>query len=117
MTARPKDEEVWLRKSISTNQLGGCFSNGKPLPFGSRLQILSMSLSGYRPCDISRKLLVSHGCVSKILTKYHKTGSILPGTIGSCWQPLLVDRIHILLNRWKQTESVDSVGDSQNIGV
>src|SRR5690625_4785578 len=76
MTARPKDEEVWLRKSISTNQLGGCFSNGKPLPFGSRLQILSMSLNGYRPCDISRKLLVSHGCVSKILTKYHKTGSI-----------------------------------------
>ncbi|KAH7642566.1 hypothetical protein HUG17_5611 [Dermatophagoides farinae] len=68
--------------NISTNQLGGSFSNGKPLPFDSRLQILAMSLKGYRPCDISRRLLVSHGCVSKILAKFHKTGSILPGTIG-----------------------------------
>lgn len=68
--------------NISTNQLGGSFSNGKPLPFDSRLKILSMSLKGYRPCDISRRLLISHGCVSKILAKFHKTGSILPGTIG-----------------------------------
>ncbi|OTF71819.1 hypothetical protein BLA29_009493, partial [Euroglyphus maynei] len=68
--------------NISTNQLGGSFSNGKPLPFDSRLQILAMSLNGYRPCDISRRLLVSHGCVSKILAKFNKTGSILPGTIG-----------------------------------
>ncbi|KAH9407268.1 hypothetical protein TYRP_012818, partial [Tyrophagus putrescentiae] len=68
--------------SASTNQLGGCFTNGKPLPLGSRLKILRMSLGGYKPCDISRRLLVSHGCVSKILTKFAKTGSILPGTIG-----------------------------------
>lgn len=68
--------------SVSTNQLGGCFTNGKPLPLNSRLKILRMSLGGYKPCDISRKLLVSHGCVSKILTKFHKTGSIFPGTIG-----------------------------------
>lgn len=70
--------------SASTNQLGGCFTNGKPLPLGSRLKILRMSLGGYKPCDISRRLLVSHGCVSKILTKFAKTGSILPGTIGKC---------------------------------
>lgn len=64
------------------NQLGGCFSNGKPLPFHVRLRILELALCGYRPCDISRQLLVSHGCVSKILARFAETGSILPGAIG-----------------------------------
>ena len=40
-----------------------------------------MALIGVRPCDISRKLLVSHGCVSKILTRFYETGSIKPGSI------------------------------------
>ena len=41
-----------------------------------------MSKKGVRPCDISRELRVSHGCVSKILTRYEETGSINPGVIG-----------------------------------
>ncbi|XP_075533422.1 paired box protein Pax-1-like [Dermacentor variabilis] len=64
------------------NQLGGSFANGKPLPFHVRLRILELALFGYRPCDISRQLLVSHGCVSKILARFTETGSILPGAIG-----------------------------------
>ncbi|XP_015791403.1 paired box protein Pax-1 [Tetranychus urticae] len=71
-----------LASTNGINQLGGTFSNGKPLPFHIRLRILELAVCGYRPCDISRQLLVSHGCVSKILAKFAETGSIMPGAIG-----------------------------------
>ncbi|XP_074471137.1 paired box protein Pax-1 [Sebastes fasciatus] len=64
------------------NQLGGMFVNGRPLPAPVRLRIVDLAQLGMRPCDISRQLRVSHGCVSKILTRYNDTGSILPGAIG-----------------------------------
>ena len=61
------------------NQLGGAFVNGKPLPLAIRQQIILLAESGVRPCDISRQLKVSHGCVSKLLSKYNETGSFQPG--------------------------------------
>uniref|UniRef100_A0A8C2YG63 Paired box protein Pax-9 n=1 Tax=Coturnix japonica TaxID=93934 RepID=A0A8C2YG63_COTJA len=64
------------------NQLGGVFVNGRPLPDAIRLRIVELAQLGIRPCDISRQLRVSHGCVSKILARYNETGSILPGAIG-----------------------------------
>uniref|UniRef100_A0A8C5WB40 Paired box 1 n=2 Tax=Leptobrachium leishanense TaxID=445787 RepID=A0A8C5WB40_9ANUR len=64
------------------NQLGGMFVNGRPLPNAIRLRIVELAQLGIRPCDISRQLRVSHGCVSKILARYNETGSILPGAIG-----------------------------------
>ncbi|XP_028967592.1 paired box protein Pax-2a-like [Galendromus occidentalis] len=65
------------------NQLGGVFINGRPLPDYIRRRIVELALMGVRPCDISRQLLVSHGCVSKILTRFYETGSIKPGSTGS----------------------------------
>lgn len=52
------------------------------MPDDVRKQIVSLAQQGTRPCDISKQLKVSHGCVSKILTKYNSTGSIKPGLIG-----------------------------------
>lgn len=72
------------------NQLGGVFVNGRPLPDIVRRRIVELALMGVRPCDISRQLLVSHGCVSKILTRFYETGSIRPGSIGTKPKVLLL---------------------------
>jgi len=57
------------------------FINGRPLPDHIRQEIVELALNGIRPCEISRKLRVSHGCVSKILTRFYTTGSIQPGSL------------------------------------
>ena len=83
---RGTDVSAWRVAEHQTygevNQLGGVFVNGRPLPNAIRLRIVELAQLGVRPCDISRQLRVSHGCVSKILARYNETGSILPGAIG-----------------------------------
>ncbi|KFD72612.1 hypothetical protein M514_01734 [Trichuris suis] len=82
------------------NQLGGTFVNGRPLPLPTRIRIVELAQIGIRPCDISRELRVSHGCVSKILNRYQATGSVLPGAIGGSkprvTTPSVVDHIRML---------------------
>ncbi|KRZ07340.1 Paired box protein Pax-9 [Trichinella zimbabwensis] len=92
-----------VRKAVATknmNQLGGVFVNGRPLPLTLRMRIVELAQMGIRPCDISRELRVSHGCVSKILNRFQETGSVLPGAIGGSkprvTTPRVVDHIRLL---------------------
>ncbi|KRX95600.1 Paired box protein Pax-9 [Trichinella pseudospiralis] len=71
-----------------------------PLPLTLRMRIVELARMGIRPCDISRELRVSHGCVSKILNRFQETGSVLPGAIGGSkprvTTPRVVDHIRLL---------------------
>ncbi|XP_027141529.1 paired box protein Pax-5-like isoform X2 [Larimichthys crocea] len=75
------------------NQLGGVFINGRPLPHVVRQRIVEFAQRGVRPCEISRRLRVSHGCVSKILARYNETGSIRPGVIGGSKPKVATPRV------------------------
>ncbi|XP_022099292.1 paired box protein Pax-6-like isoform X2 [Acanthaster planci] len=84
------------------NQLGGMFANGRPLPETMRHRIIEMAHCGARPCDISRQLLVSHGCVNKILGRFLETGSVRPGTIGGSKPKVATPTVVEKIERYKQ---------------
>lgn len=86
------------------NQLGGVFVNGRPLPNAIRLRIVELAQLGIRPCDISRQLRVSHGCVSKILARYNETGSILPGAIGGSKPRVTTPNVVKHIREYKQND-------------
>lgn len=86
------------------NQLGGVFVNGRPLPNSVRMRIVELAQLGIRPCDISRQLRVSHGCVSKILARYHETGSILPGAIGGSKPRVTTPKVVSYIKELKQKD-------------
>ncbi|XP_052265604.1 paired box protein Pax-8-like isoform X2 [Dreissena polymorpha] len=83
------------------NQLGGVFVNGRPLPDVVRQRIVELAHTGVRPCDISRQLRVSHGCVSKILGRYYETGSIKPGVIGGSKPKVATPAVVEAITRYK----------------
>ncbi len=54
------------------------YVSGKPLSQELRSRIINLSCLGLRQCDISRQLKVTHGCISKLLSKYQETGNLDP---------------------------------------
>ncbi|XP_071529054.1 LOW QUALITY PROTEIN: uncharacterized protein [Panulirus ornatus] len=84
------------------NQLGGVFVNGRPLPDMVRQRIVELAHNGVRPCDISRQLRVSHGCVSKILSRFYETGSYKAGVIGGSKPKVATPMVVDTIARYKQ---------------
>ena len=82
--------------------MGGIFVSGRPLPDTTRQKIVELAHSGARPCDISRILQVSNGCVSKILGRYYETGSIRPKAIGGSKPRVATSLVVNAVRRYKQ---------------
>lgn len=96
--------ETSVQQYGEVNQLGGVFVNGRPLPNAVRMRIVELAQLGIRPCDISRQLRVSHGCVSKILARFHETGSILPGAIGGSKPRVTTPKVVSYIKELKQKD-------------
>lgn len=86
------------------NQLGGLYINGKPLPKEVREEIIDLARLGVRPCDISRRLKITHGCISKLLSKYQKTGSINPGGANVGRPRVITPRIEQKIEQYRREQ-------------
>ncbi|KAL3994480.1 Paired box domain family protein [Acanthocheilonema viteae] len=62
----------------SKNKLGRPYNPGRPLAMEERQKILQLYEKGYRISHIARIIGVTHSCVSKIMTRYRRTGSMQP---------------------------------------
>ena len=57
-------------------------NTGRQLPDYVRHRIIQLASCGVPSCEISSRLMVSHGTISKILGRFYDAGTIRPGSIG-----------------------------------
>ena len=74
------------------------------MPKDIREQIINLARIGVRPCDISRQLKITHGCISKLLSKYQKTGSINPGGTNVGRPKVITPRIEQKIDQYRREQ-------------
>ncbi|XP_040578194.1 uncharacterized protein sv isoform X1 [Lepeophtheirus salmonis] len=97
-----QQNESKRKRHGGVNQLGGVFVNGRPLPDVVRQRIVELAHNGVRPCDISRQLRVSHGCVSKILSRFYETGNFKAGVIGGSKPKVATPHVVDAISKYKK---------------
>ncbi|CAB3409676.1 unnamed protein product [Caenorhabditis bovis] len=63
-----------------TNLYGRPYCPGRPLSMAERTRIIELHSSGMKVNAISKSLCISHGCVSKIISRFRATGILLPAS-------------------------------------
>ncbi|VDD95168.1 unnamed protein product [Enterobius vermicularis] len=74
--------------SSTKNKLGRMYNPGRPLAMADRQKILHLYEKGHKISHIARIIGVTHSCVSKIMTRYRRTGSMHPRSTNNGRQRL-----------------------------
>ncbi|CAP35311.1 Protein CBR-NPAX-3 [Caenorhabditis briggsae] len=78
-TMRPNPSQDGRKnRKKGTNLYGRPYCPGRPLSMEERTRIIQLHNSGMKVNAISKSLCISHGCVSKIISRFRATGVLLP---------------------------------------
>ncbi|EYB83985.1 hypothetical protein Y032_0325g2552 [Ancylostoma ceylanicum] len=80
VTDSTKPEDVRKPRRKGTNLYGRPYCPGRPLSMAERRRIIELHMSGMKVNAISKTLCISHGCVSKIISRYRQTGILSPAS-------------------------------------
>ncbi|KJH46546.1 paired box' domain protein [Dictyocaulus viviparus] len=75
-----KRDDVRKPRRKGTNLYGRPYCPGRPLSMVERRRIIDLHMSGMKVNAISKALCISHGCVSKIISRYRQTGILSPAS-------------------------------------
>lgn len=80
VTDSSKREDGRKPRRKGTNLYGRPYCPGRPLSMAERRRIIDLHMSGMKVNAISKSLCISHGCVSKIISRYRQTGILSPAS-------------------------------------
>uniref|UniRef100_A0A915DXG4 Uncharacterized protein n=1 Tax=Ditylenchus dipsaci TaxID=166011 RepID=A0A915DXG4_9BILA len=69
-----------ITKGRGTNLYGRQYCPGRPLSLEERSKIINLFHAGMKVNAIAKQLCISHGCVSKIITRFRETGLLMPSS-------------------------------------